>query len=102
MSHLRIPIAGDRLKNARVEISTLSDDAILYLLGVAMVAFNEHIDGEAVPETKEKLRHIVECLHGPSAVVPSHVPPEALEFTLVLATTFMDLVPNRGQPSWTN
>ena len=102
MSGIRIPVSGDRLENAKAEASALSDDALIYLLGVALVSLNEHIDGDQVPETSKKLGHISECLQGPLEVIPPGTPSEAVEAALLLVATFTDQVPTRDRPSWTN
>lgn len=97
---IAVPISGDRLKNARVEVSTLSDDALAYLLGVALVSLNDHVDDGKVPETKAKLLYITECLQGPSEKTPSHISEEARRAALALLKTFLDHLPNREQPKW--
>lgn len=100
MNVLGIPLAGDRLKNARAETSTLSSDALTYLLGMALIALNEQIDEEKVPGTKTKLLHMTECLQGPSPVVPSHVSQEAVDAAIAVLHTFLDHVPHHDRPAW--
>ncbi len=97
---IEIPISGDRLKNARVEISMLSDDALVYLLGLAVISINEAVDGEQSPDAKKELLLLTECLQGPSPVMPSHVPPEMMQKALHILSSLLDHVPNRHQPTW--
>jgi hypothetical protein len=102
MEAIRIPISGDRLENARAEVAMLSDDALIYMLGVSIVVLNEQVDEEEVPETKQKLGYLAKCLQGPSEVIPPNLPREAVELALILVRTFLDHVPKRDQPTWTN
>ena len=78
----------------------LSKDALTYLLGAALVALNDQIDADQTPDTKTKLLHMTECLHGPSPVVPSHVPQATVDATLAVLSTFMHTVPHHDRPAW--
>lgn len=97
---IEVPVFGDRLTKAKLEAEVLSNDALAYILAMALLSVSDHVDEKQAPGTKTRLELMARCLQGDTDAVSFGVPSEAMIAAVSAYRSLTERVPERDVGAW--
>lgn len=99
---IEVPVSGDRLTKAKIEVESLSNDALAYVLALSLLSVNDHVDEKNAPGTKMRLELMARCLKGDADTVPLGIPQEAMAAAVAAYASLTGRVPQLTASEWSN